>query len=110
MRAKKILTGLLLCIAIVLPQYTLADTFCSVSPDGKIHADDCAYTSYDECKHAVGDQGKCIVNQKDSSAAPYCVVTWTISCDYYEYESCREYAEKHVGFCYNNPDYKGSGK
>lgn len=106
----KILGSLLLGIAISLPQYALADTFCSVTPDGKIHADDCAYKSYDECKHAIGSKGDCIVAQKDSSEAPYCVVTWSTACIHHDYKSCREYAESHVGFCYKNPDYKGPEK
>lgn len=110
MKAKKDRVGLLLCIAIGFLQPAFADTFCSVSPDGKIHADDCAYTSYDACKQAVKSKWDCVVDRKDSTDAPYCVVTWSTKCVHHDYESCREYAEKNIGFCYKNPDYKGPEK
>ena len=111
MRVYKIPSSLLLCVAIMLPQYALADTFCPVSADGVIHTDDCKYTSYDKCKQAAGSQGKCIVDQKDpSKEGPYCVVTWVINCEYYDYESCSQAAEKNMGFCYQNPEYKNPDK
>lgn len=106
MQANKILARLLLGIAISLPQYVLADTFCSKSPDGLIHTDDCSYTSYEACKKAVKKKWDCVLDRKDTTDMPYCVVTWSTSCTYYDYKSCHEYAEKHIGFCYKNPDYK----
>ena len=111
MRVYKILTGLLLFVAIMLPQYALADTFCTASGDGRIHADDCGYTSYDKCKQAAGSQGKCVVDQKDpTTEGPYCVVTRLIDCKYYYYESCNQAAEKYMGFCYLNSEYKNPEK
>ncbi len=110
MKVEKILAGLLLCIAVALPQYAFADTFCTKSPDGKIHTDDCAYTSYEACKKAAGSKWDCVLDRKDTSDAPYCVVTWSTTCIHYDYESCRAYADKNAGFCYKNPDYKGPEK
>ena len=111
MHAYKILFVLLLCIATILPQYALADTFCTASADGKIHTDDCTYTSYDKCKQAAGGEGKCVVDQKDpTTESPYCVVTWVIDCKYYDHESCTQAAEKKMGYCYPNSEYKNPDK
>ncbi len=110
MKVERNLVGLLLCAVIVLPQYAVADTFCSKSPDGKIHTDDCSYTSYESCKKAVQSKWDCVIDRKDTTDVPYCVVTWGTTCIHYDYESCRAYAEKNVGFCYKNPDYKGPEK
>ena len=110
MRVYKIITGRL-CVAIMLPQYSLADTFCTASADGKINTDDCNYTSYDKCKQASGSGGKCVVDQKDSTTeGPYCVVTRLVYCKYYDYESCSKAAEKDMGFCFLNSEYKNPDK
>lgn len=114
MQTDKILTGLLLCVAIGLPQYTLAASFCATSPEGKIRVDDCKYGSYDECKRATGSKGDCIANDEEklpaSKVAPYCIVTWSTECKYYDYETCTQTAQKQIGFCYLNPDYKAPDK
>ena len=111
MQAYKTLVSLLLGIAITLPQYALADTFCTVSADGKIRTDDCGYTSYDKCKQATEDQGKCVVDQKDpTTESPYCVVTWVVDCKYYDYELCQQAAEKNMGYCFSNSEYKNPDK
>lgn len=110
----KILTSILLCSVIVLPKYTSAASFCAVTPDGKIRVDDCKYGSYDECKHAIGSSGDCVSNQEEEIApakvAPYCIVTWSTECKYYDYETCNQAAKIQMGFCYLNPDYKDPNK
>ena len=109
MQTDKIFTGLLLSALLTLPQYTPAASFCATLPDGKIRVDDCSYDSYDECKRATGSRGDCIANHEEglqvSKAAPYCVVTWSTECKYYDYESCVQAAKSQVGFCYLNPEY-----
>jgi len=108
-RAKKNLARLLLCVAIVLPQYALAALFCATTPEGKIRLDECKYASYDECKRAAGTD--CVTDQTATSEiAPYCIVTWSVECKYYDYETCSKTAEKNKGFCYLNPDYKAPDK
>ena len=115
MQTDKILPGLLLCIAIALPQYTLAASFCTTTPEGKIRVDDCNYGSYDECRRAAGNQGDCIADDQgeklpSSQVAPYCIVTWSTECKYFDYETCVQTAENQKGFCYLNPDYKKPDK
>jgi hypothetical protein len=114
MRINKILTALLLCVAIWHPQYTLSASFCATTPDGKILVADCKYGSYDECKRAIGSSGDCVANQEEkptqSKVAPYCVVMWSTDCKYYDYETCNQAAQKQMGFCYLNPDYKNPDK
>lgn len=101
MQARKILTGLMLCIAVAFPQYALAALYCSALPDGTIRVDDCIYSSYAECKRAIGNSGDCIVDVPPAAEeAPYCVVTWGTECKWHDYESCHEYAVKNIGFCY----------
>ena len=111
-RAKKNLVGLLLCIAIALPQYALAALFCATTPEGKVRLDECKYASYDECKRAAGTD--CVADSAEahptSGIAPYCIVTWSVDCKYYDYETCSKTAEKNKGFCYLNPDYKAPDK
>lgn len=109
MRDKKNLVGLLLGVAIVLPQYALAAVFCATTPEGKIRLDECKYASYDACKHAAGTD--CVADQSGApDTAPYCIVTWSIECKYHDYETCNKTAEKKMGLCYLNPDYKASDK
>ena len=105
-RAKENLAGLLLCVAIALPQCAFAALFCTTTPEGKVRLDECKYASYDECKRAAGTD--CVADASDAlaSAAPYCIVTWSVECKYYDYETCSKTAEKNKGFCYLNPDYK----
>jgi len=114
MQAKRILTRLLLCIAIGLPQYAFAAAFCATTPEGKIRMDECKYASYDECKRAAGSQTDCVPDPTEApstpEAAPYCIVTWGVECKYYDYETCNKTAEKKIGFCYLNPDYKAPDK
>jgi hypothetical protein len=114
MQTKKILTSLMLYVAIMLPQYTLAASFCTTTAGGKIRVDDCKYGSYDECKRAAGSREDCIVNHEadlpESKVAPYCMVTWSTECKYLDYETCTQAAQKQKGFCYLNPDYKKSDK
>lgn len=109
MQTNRILAGLMLCVAIWHPQYVLAASFCTTSPEGKIREDDCKYGSYDECKRAIGSLGDCVSNQEEKLApakvAPYCIVTWSTECKYYDYETCDQAAKKQMGFCYLNPDY-----
>ena len=110
-RAKKNLARLLLCVAIALPQYAFAALFCATTPEGKIRLDECKYASHDECKLAAGTD--CVADDSDAlpaSAAPYCIVTWSTECKYYNYETCSKTAEKNKGFCYLNPDYKAPDK
>jgi hypothetical protein len=111
----KILTGLLFCVAIGLPQYTSAASFCSASPEGKIRVDDCNYGSYDECRRTTGNQGDCVANTQEeklpaSKVAPYCLVMWSTECKYFDYETCNQAAKKQMGFCYVNPDYTNPDK
>ncbi|MEO8331015.1 MAG: hypothetical protein ABI479_01160 [Gallionella sp.] len=109
MQTNKFFTGLLLCCAIGLPQYTLAASFCATTPEGKIRVDDCNYGSYDECKRANLNQGDCVADQENSpgsKVAPYCIVTWSTECKYFDYETCVQTANNQKGFCYSNPDYK----
>jgi len=104
----------MLWVAIALPQYTPAASFCTTSPEGKIRLDDCKYGTYDECEHANRSQGDCIENPEEklsaSGAAPYCVVTWGTECKYYDYGTCAKTAKAQMGFCYLNPDYKKPDK
>lgn len=113
MQTDKTFTGLLLCVLIALPQYTPAASFCATSPEGKILVDDCSYDSYDECKRAIGSRGDCIANHEvelpASEVAPYCIVTWSTECKYYDYETCVQTAKSQIGFCYENPEYKKPG-
>ncbi len=114
MIAKKNLAGLLLCAVIGLPQYAFAAAFCATTPEGKVRMDECRYASYDECKRAAGSQVDCVIDPAEappaSGVAPYCIVTWGTECKYYDYETCNKTAEKKVGFCYLNPDYKAPDK
>ena len=114
MQTNKILTGLMLCVAIWHPQDVLAASFCTTSPEGKIHVDDCKYDSYDECKRVIGSLGDCVTNQGEKLApakvAPYCVVVWATECKYYDYETCNLAAKTQMGFCYLNPDYTNPAK
>lgn len=114
MQTSNTLANLLLCSTIVFSQYTLASSFCTTSAEGKIRVDDCNYTTYDECKRAAVNQGDCVVNEEDkpssSGVAPYCIVTWSTECRYFDYKSCTQAAQEKKGFCYLNPDYKESGK
>ena len=114
MNANKNLACLLLCVAIGLPQYAFAGAFCSTTPEGKVRLDECRYASYDECKLAVGNQANCMADPAElppaSGVAPYCIVTWSVECKYYDYETCNQTAQKKVGFCYLNPDYKAPDK
>jgi len=108
-RAKKNLVGLLLCVAVALPQYAFAALFCATTPEGKVRLDECKYASYDECKRV--EKTDCVADASEAlpaSAAPYCIVTWGTECKYYDYETCHKTAEKNKGFCYLNPDYKAS--
>ena len=80
--------------------------------------DECKYTSYEECKHATDTPADCVADptgttpapELASGVAPYCIVTWGTECKYYDYETCHNTAEKQVGFCYLNPDYKAPEK
>jgi hypothetical protein len=114
MQTNRILAGLLLCVAIWYPQYVLAASFCTTSPEGKIRVDDCKYGSYDECKRAIGSMGDCVSNQEEkfvpAKVAPYCVVVWSTECKYYDYETCNQAAKTQMGFCYLNPDYTNPAK
>ena len=114
MTVNKNLAYLLLCVAIGLPQYAVAGAFCATTPDGKARLDECRYASYVECKLAVGNQANCMADPAElppaSGAAPYCIVTWSVECKYYDYETCNQTAQKKVGFCYLNPDYKAPDK
>ena len=114
MRTNKILTGLMLCIAIWQPQDVLAASFCTTSPEGNILLNECKYDSYDACKRAIGNSGDCISNQGEKPAlakvAPYCVVVWSTECKYYDYETCNQAAKTQMGFCYLNPDYTNPAK
>ncbi|MFZ2540945.1 MAG: hypothetical protein WAW75_04125 [Gallionella sp.] len=114
MQTGKIITSLLLCVAIWHTQYVFAASFCTTSPEGKIRVDDCNYGSYAECKRAIGSSGDCVTNQEEkiapSKVAPYCVVMWSTECKYYDYEACNQAAKKQMGFCYLNPDYKKPAK
>lgn len=105
---------MLLCVAIGLPQYAFAAAFCATTPEGKVRMDECKYASYDECKRAAGSQTDCVADPTGvppaSGVAPYCIVTWGIECKYYDFETCNQTAEKKVGFCYLNPDYKAPDK
>ena len=115
MQTNKLLAGLLLCVAIALPQYTLAASFCATTPEGKIRVDDCNYGSYAECKRANVNQGDCVADDLDgklpaSGVAPYCIVTWSTECKYFDYETCTKTAQIQKGFCYQNPDFKKPDK
>lgn len=113
MRVIKILTSLMLCIAIGLPQYALAATFCPVTDDGKIRIDECKYSSNEACKRASGTTANCVADQlAPSDKAPYCLVMGLFEvCDkYFDIESCQQAAEKQVGGCILNPYYKNPGK
>jgi len=114
MQINRNLTGLLLCVAIWHPQYTLAASFCATTPDGMIRVDDCNYGSYNECKRAIGSSGDCVSNKEEelsaSKVAPYCMVTWGTECKYFDYETCAQAAQDLKGFCYLNPDYKNPDK
>lgn len=114
MQTDKILACLLLCVAIALPQYTLAASFCTTSAEGKIRVDDCNYGTYDECKRAAGNQGECVADHEEklpaSTIAPYCLVTWSTECKYLDYETCLKAAQDQKGFCYLNPDYNNPAK
>lgn len=110
MRTNKIIVSLLLYATIAFPQYTPAASFCTTSPEGKVHMDDCSYGTYDECKRAIGSQGDCIADSEEqlpsSGVAPYCIVTWSTECKYYNYDACAKAAKAQMGFCYLNPAYK----
>jgi len=115
MQTNKILVLLLLCAAITLSQYTLAASFCATTPEGKIRVDDCNYSTYDECKHANVNQGDCVADDLDdklaaSTVAPYCIVTWSTECKYFDYDKCTQTAASQKGFCYQNPDFKKPDK
>ena len=109
---KKNLAALLLCVAIAFPQYAFAALFCATTPEGTVRLDECKYASYDECKRAAGTD--CVADTAEVPPAvemgPYCIVTWGVECTYHDYETCRKTAEKKVGFCYPNPDYKAPDK
>jgi hypothetical protein len=110
MQTIKILASLLLCISVALPQYTQAASFCSKTPEGLIRVDDCNYSSNEECKRATGND--CVASDEEvpSKVAPYCMVTWSTSCTYFNYEACTKAALKLRGYCYANPDYKDPDK
>ncbi len=114
MKIKKNLAYLLLYVAFGHPQYAFAALFCATTSDGKVVMDKCKYASYDECKNAPGNHGDCVADVGGSlsstEVAPYCIVTWGIECKYYDYETCNKTAEKNLGFCYLNPDYKTPDK
>lgn len=105
---------MLLCVAIGLPQYVFAAAFCTTTPEGKVRMDECKYASYDECKRVAGNQVDCVADpagiSSASEVAPYCIVTWGIECKYHNYDTCNKTAEKKMGFCYLNPDYKAPDK
>lgn len=114
MQTDEIFAGLLLNAAIAFPQYTPAASFCTTTPEGKIRVDDCNYSSYDECRRATGNRSDCVANFQEeilpaSRVAPYCIVTWSTECKYYDYETCVQAAKSQVGFCYVNPEYKKPG-
>jgi len=112
MLINKILTSLLLCISITLPQYTHAVAFCTTTPEGMVYVDDCNYDSYDKCK--LASKGDCVASDEEvipaSKVGPYCMVTWNTLCTYIDYEACTKAAEKLRGYCYANPDYKDPDK
>lgn len=113
MLTKKFFTRLLLCAAIVLPQYAFPATFCPVTSDGKIRIDECKYSSNEACKRASESQRDCVADQLEpSTKAPYCLVLgWYEICDkYYDYESCELAANKQAGNCIVSPYYKGPDK
>lgn len=109
MRLLNIVTSLLLCAAIGLPQYALAASFCPVTDDGKIRIDQCKFSSIEECKRVSGTKVNCVADQiTPSDKAPYCLVMGMFEvCDkYFDIESCQQDAEKKVGGCIPNPYYK----
>lgn len=113
MQARKILTSLMLCIAIGLPQYAFAGRFCPVTDSGAIRVDSCIYSSNEECKRATKSTRDCMADLPDpSDKAPYCLVLgWLEVCDkYFDMESCEKDAEKKAGQCITNSRYKGTDK
>lgn len=113
MQAKKILSSLMLCIAIGLPQYASAGRYCPVTESGAIRIDECKYSSNEECKKASKSQKDCVADLVDpSDKAPYCLVLgWLEICDkYFDMESCEKDAAKKAGQCIPNSHYKGADK
>lgn len=113
MQARNILTSLMLCIAIGLPQYAFAGRYCPVTDSGAIRIDECKYSSNEECKQASKSKRDCVADLPEpSDKAPYCLVLgWLEICDkYYDEESCNHAAEKKAGQCMPNPRYKGADK
>jgi len=112
MQTNKIIGSLMLCVALALPQYARAVSFCTKTPGGIIRVDDCNYSSYEECKRVSGSD--CVASSEEvlpaSEVAPYCIVMWNTSCKYFDYDACTQAAKKLKGFCYANPDYKSPDK
>lgn len=111
MQARKIITSLMLCIAIMLPHYASAGRYCPVTDDGKIRIDQCKYNTNEECKRASKSKRDCIIDLPDpSDKAPYCLIYgWREVCDkYFDEESCRNAAKEYIGQCIPNERYKGA--
>jgi len=113
MQARKILTSLMLCIVVGLPQYAFAGRYCPVTDSGAIRIDQCIYSSNEECKQASTNNKDCVADIQDQSdKAPYCLVLgWLEICDkYFDIESCQNDAAKKAGQCIPNSRYKGADK
>ncbi len=113
MQARKILTSLMLCVAIGLPQYASAGRYCPVTESGAIRIDQCIYPTNEECKKANRSKKDCVNDLPEpSDKAPYCLVLgWLEVCDkYFDMESCEKDAEKKAGQCIPNSRYKGADK
>lgn len=113
MQARNILTALMLCASIALPQYAYAARYCPVTESGAIRIDECKYSTNEACKQATKSQKDCVADMLDSSdKAPYCLVLgWMEICDkYFEYEPCEQEAQKKAGHCIPNSRYKGPDK
>lgn len=113
MQSRNIFISLLVCAAILLPQYASAARYCPVTDSGLIRVDECKYGSNDECKRATGSKKDCVADLPEpSDKAPYCLVLgWLEVCDQYQdYESCDQAAQKKAGQCIPNPRYKGPEK
>lgn len=108
MQVRKIFTGLLLSLAIGLPQYASAGRFCPTTDSGQIRIDQCLYSSQEDCENRSGAK-KCVVDLPEpSDKAPYClVIGWAEICDqYFDLESCERDAEKKAAQCVVSPYYK----
>jgi len=83
----------------------IAAPYCAVFSWGE----ECHFYDYKSCLQAAGNQGACVINQKEAQApsggAPFCVVApYGTQCFYYDAQSCRMAASAANAVCAVNPN------